>query len=75
VILLGYIDQKWLIIFHSYPELKEEHILECPNEPQILSWARRKITVVDDTLYMLGTCESCSTIWTLQLINLTWLLI
>jgi hypothetical protein len=72
VVMLAYIDEKWTINVHSWPEFKEEYVLECPLQPNVPPWARRKITIIDTTLYMLGTSEVCSAIWTLNMTTNIW---
>uniref|UniRef100_A0A7E5A0S0 Uncharacterized protein n=1 Tax=Panagrellus redivivus TaxID=6233 RepID=A0A7E5A0S0_PANRE len=72
VIMLAYCDQKWSIVVKTWPSLQDVKSVECPNEPQIMSWARRKISIIDNYLFLLGTCDSCSAIWTLDLEAYTW---
>ncbi|CAD5216116.1 unnamed protein product [Bursaphelenchus okinawaensis] len=72
VALLAYHDQKWTVNMYLWPSLKQECIFDCPSEPAVPSWARRKIVVIDDLLYLMGTAETCSAIWTLDLNSTQW---
>ena len=71
--MLTYLEQKWSVMVKTWPDLNTVQIAECPNEPQIMTWARRKITLVGKTIFLLATCDSCSAIWTLDLETFTWL--
>ncbi|KAI6177461.1 hypothetical protein M3Y97_00909700 [Aphelenchoides bicaudatus] len=74
VIMLAYVteSEKWTINVHSWPDFEEELIFECPAQPSVPTWARRKITLVDGLLYLLATSEQCSAIWTLQMSSSIW---
>ncbi|CAD5222032.1 unnamed protein product [Bursaphelenchus xylophilus] len=72
VALLAYHEQQWTVNMYSWPGLKQECIFNCPPEPNVPSWARRKIVIIDDLLYLMGTAESCSAIWTLDLNTTQW---
>lgn len=72
VALLAYHEQKWSVNLYSWPALKPESLFDCPTEPAVPSWCRRKIVIVADMLYLLATAESCSAIWTLDLVTSAW---
>uniref|UniRef100_A0AC34RJH1 Uncharacterized protein n=1 Tax=Panagrolaimus sp. JU765 TaxID=591449 RepID=A0AC34RJH1_9BILA len=72
VILLAYLEQNWTIMVKKWPEMTDVEAVACPLDPPIMAWARRKITIIGNFLYLLGTCDSCSAIWTLNLTTYTW---
>ncbi|KAI6218469.1 hypothetical protein M3Y95_01167600 [Aphelenchoides besseyi] len=72
VVLLAYIDEKWTCNIHLWPDLVQEYVIDHPTEPFIPSYSRRKIKVIGETLYLLGTSEQCSAIWTLHLPTSAW---
>uniref|UniRef100_A0A914YE19 Uncharacterized protein n=1 Tax=Panagrolaimus superbus TaxID=310955 RepID=A0A914YE19_9BILA len=72
VIMLTYLEQKWSIMVKTWPDMNTVQIIECPTEPLIMTWARRKITLLDKTIFLLATCDSCSAIWTLDLETFEW---
>ena len=70
--MLAYLEQNWTIMVKKWPDLSDVSAVECPLEPAITPWARRKITLLGNSLYLLGTCDSCSAIWMLDLNTLNW---
>lgn len=70
--MLAYLEQNWTIMIKKWPDLSDVSAVECPLEPAITPWARRKITLLGNSLYLLGTCDSCSVIWMLDLNTLNW---
>ena len=72
VVLLAYCEERWSCRVHKWPTLHEEYAIDCPLQPSVPSWARRKICVVGSLLYLLATSERRTAIYTLQLPSKSW---
>ncbi|KAK0414977.1 hypothetical protein QR680_011707 [Steinernema hermaphroditum] len=72
IVLLGYHDSKWFIVVYSIPSMVKDCCIECPSDPPVISWAKRKIAVFADTVYVLATCETMSAVWSLHIPTSKW---